>query len=69
LNSFLFLLYLNSFVNTIDELKYKIEKKIFSNKSIFFYEKERDYEIDYGDDDKKQKKYSFLQKRIIIIIR
>jgi hypothetical protein len=39
----------------IDELKYKIEKKIFSNKSILFYEKERDYEIDYGDDDKKKK--------------
>jgi hypothetical protein len=37
----------------IDELKYKIEKVIFSNKSIFFYEKERDYEINYDDDDKK----------------
>ena len=49
---------LNEITQLIDELKYKIEKKIFSNKSILFYEKERDYEIDYGDDDKKQKKYS-----------
>ena len=51
---------LNEITQLIDELKYKIEREIFSNKSIFFYEKERDYAIDYGDDDKKQKKYSFL---------
>jgi Leucine-rich repeat (LRR) protein len=43
----------------IDELKYKIEREIFSNKSIFFYEKDRDYDNDV-DDDKQQKKYSFL---------
>jgi hypothetical protein len=61
---------LNEITQLIDELKYKIEKEIFLNKSIFFYEKERDYAIDYDDDDddddddnddddgKKQKKCS-----------
>jgi hypothetical protein len=34
---------LNEIKQLIDELKYKIEKKIFSNKSIFFYEKDKKY--------------------------
>ena len=38
---------LNEITQLIDELKYKIEKEIFLNKSIFFYEKERDYAIQY----------------------